>query len=157
MENKCGLSVYIDSLWLALGELIVAVLTTLGFLVARALGVEVVIYKAILGSLLGGAVIVVNFLILSVSINRAVNEYITARGDREMDEEEAEKYAQEHGLAVQNAMTKSYIFRTFLMMGTLVLGLITGWFSPIAAVIPLLAYKPILYAVELIKTAKRGE
>ena len=50
MENKKGLSVYIDSLWLARGEVAVAVLTTLGFLVARALGVEVAIYKAILGS-----------------------------------------------------------------------------------------------------------
>ena len=157
MNNKNGLAVYIDSLWLALGEVLVAVLVTLGFLAAKALGLDVQIYKAILGALLGGAVTVINFLILSISVNRAVNNYITERGNKEMDEEEAEKFANEHSLAVQNAMTKSYIFRTFLMMGTLVVALITGWFNPIAAVIPLLMYKPILYAVEFIKAAKRGE
>ncbi|MBQ7344152.1 MAG: hypothetical protein IJW53_05270 [Clostridia bacterium] len=160
MENKNGLSAYIDTVWLALGEVIVGVLVTVGFIIAKALGAEVAIYKAILGALVGGAVTVVNFLILSVGVNRAVNRYIEERGDKEMDEEEAEKYAKEHGMAVQNAMMKSYMLRMFLMIGALVLAGISGWFNVIATVIPLLAYRPVLYAVEFIKTkvnAKRGD
>jgi sensor histidine kinase YesM len=160
MENKNKLSAYIDTVWLAVGEAAVGVLVTLGFIIAKAFGAEVVIYKAITGALLGGAVTVVNFLILSVAINRAVNGYVSDIGDKEMDDEEAEKYAKEHGMAVQNAMTKSYLLRMLLMIGSLVLAMISGFFSPIATVIPLIMYRPVLYAVEFIKTKinrKRGD
>ena len=152
MENKSKLSNYIDTLWLALGELIVAVLVTVGFIIAKALGMDLAIYKAITGSLLGAAVTVLNFFILSVAINRAVTRYIENRGDKEMDDEEAEKYAKEHGMDMQNAMMKSYIFRMVMMLGSLALALLTGWFNVIATAIPLLAYRPVMYAVEFIKT-----
>ena len=155
METKNKLSVYIDTVWLALGEAVVAVLVSLVFLIFGKLN-----YTVPLGALLGGAVTVVNFLILSVSINRVINGYITERGNKEMDEEEAEKYAKEHGMAVQNAMTKSYLLRMALMIGALVLAMISGWFSPLATVIPLIMYRPILYVTEFIKAkvkAKRGD
>ena len=155
MEKKNKLSVYIDTVWLALGEIAVAVLVSLAFLLFGKLDVTVP-----LGALLGGAVTVVNFLILSVAINRAINGYITERGDAEMDEEQAEQYAMQHGTAVQNAMTKSYLLRMLLMIGALVLAMISGWFSPLATVIPLLMYRPILYLTEFIKIkvkAKRGD
>ena len=155
METKNKLSVYIDTVWLALGEVIVALLVSLAFMLFGKFS-----YTVPLGALLGGAVTVVNFLILSVSINRAINGYITERGDKEMDEEEAEKYAKEHGMAVQNAMTKSYLLRMALMIGALVLAMISGWFSPLATVIPLIMYRPILYVTEFIKAkvkAKRGD
>ena len=74
-----------------------------------------------------------------------------------MDEEEAEAYAKKHGMAVQNAMVKSYIFRMVMMIGMLVLAMISGWFSPLATVIPLLMYKPVLYTEELIKSKLRKE
>lgn len=154
MDNKSKLLVYIDTLWLALGELVVALLVSCGFLIFGEFG-----YQVVIGALLGGAVTVINFLILSVAIDRAVNGYIKDRGDKEMDDEEAEEYAQKHGMAVQNAMTKSYMLRMFLMIAILVVAMITGWFSPLATVIPLLMYRPILYAVEFIKikvNAKRG-
>ena len=160
MDNKNILSKYIDTVWLALGEVAVGILVTVGFIIAKTLGQDVAVYKAITGALLGGAVTVINFLILSVGVNRAVNGYVAEIGDREMDEEEAEKYAKEHGTAVQNAMTKSYLLRMGLMIGSLVLAMLSGWFSPLATVIPLLMYRPVLYAVEFIKTkvnAKRGE
>ena len=160
MENNNKLSVYIDTLWLAIGEVIVALLVLGGFVIARLLGQDVVLYKAITGALLGGAVTVVNFLILSIFINRAINGYITERGDQEMDEEEAQRYAKEHGMAVQNAMTKSYILRMVLMIGALVIAMVTKQFSPLATVIPLLMYRPILYVTEFIKIkikAKRGD
>ena len=154
MDNKSKLLVYIDTLWLALGELVVALLVSCSFLIFGEFG-----YQVVIGALLGGAVTVINFLILSVAIDRAVNGYIEGRGDKEMDEEEADQYAKEHGIAVQNAMLKSYMLRMFLMIGSLVLAMLSGWFNPISTVIPLLMYRPVLYVVELIKikvNAKRG-
>ena len=155
MGNKNKLLVYIDTLWLTLGELVVALIVSAGFLLFKRFD-----YTVVTGALLGGAVTVINFLILSVAVNKAVNGYIAGRGDKEMDDEEAEQYAQTHGNVVQNAMLRSYIIRMFLMLGSLVLAMVSGWFSPLAPVIPLLMYRPILYTVELIKAkikAKRGE
>ena len=146
MENKSKLSVYIDSVWLAIGEVIVAALISAIYLLIGRFD-----YTVVTGSLLGGAVTVTNFLILSVGINRAISRYIDARGDKEMDDEEAEKYAQENGMSVQAAMMKSYMLRMFLMIGSLALALITGWFDTIATLVPLLMYRPILFAVEFIK------
>ena len=63
-------------------------------------------------------------------------------------------------MAVQTAMTKSYLFRMALMIGALVLAMLSGWFNPLATVIPLLMYRPILYVTEFIKNkirAKRGD
>ena len=68
-----------------------------------------------------------------------------------MDDEQAEQYAKENGASVQAAMMKSYMFRMFLMIGSLALALITGWFDTIATLVPLLMYRPILFAVEFIK------
>jgi sensor histidine kinase YesM len=155
MNNKSKLSLYIDTVWLAIGEAIVAALISVVFLLIKQFS-----YQVVTGAILGGAVTVLNFLILSVGVNRAINNFVKERGDKEMDEEEADKYAKEHGMAVQNAMMKSYMLRMFLMIGALVLAGITGWFDIIATVIPLLMYRPILYVTEFIKTkmsAKRGE
>ena len=146
---------YIDTVWLAIGEAIVAALISVVFLLIGKFN-----YSVVTGAVLGGAVTVINFLILSVGINRAINKYVEERGDGEMDEEEADKYAKEHGMTVQNAMMKSYMLRMFLMIGALVLAGITGWFDIIATVIPLLMYRPILYVTEFIKTklhSQRGE
>ena len=155
MNNKSKLSMYIDTVWLAIGEAIVAALISVVFLLIGKFN-----YSVVTGAVLGGAVTVINFLILSVGINRAINKFVEERGDKEMDEEEADKYAKEHGMTVQNAMMKSYMLRMFLMIGALVLAGITGWFDIIATVIPLLMYRPILYVTEFIKTKlsiKRGE
>ena len=153
MKNK--LSVYIDTVWLLLGEAIVALIISAAYLLLKRFD-----YTVLTGAALGGVVTAVNFLILSVAINRAINGYVAERGEGEMDEEEAEKYAKDHGAAVQNAMVKSYMLRMFLMVASLVLAMVSGWFSPLATAIPLLMYRPILYAVEFIKVkanAKRGE
>ena len=153
MNSKNKLAVYIDTVWLAIGEIIVAALVSVGFLIFKSFD-----YTVLTGAALGGAVTVVNFLILSVGVNRAINRFVEERGDKEMDEEEAEAYAQKHGASVQNAMLKSYIIRMVLMIGSLILAMISGWFSPLATVIPLIMYRPILYVTEFIKTkVKRGE
>ena len=160
MEKKNKLSEYVDTLWLAIGELIVAILVLAGFLAARALGAEITVYKVITGALLGGLVTVGNFLILSISVNRAVNGYINERGDKEMTEEEADEYAKNNAMKVQLAMTKSYFVRMLLMVGALVVAGVTKQFNVLATAIPLLMYRPILYVTEFIKVkmnAKRGD
>ncbi len=151
-ENK---SSYIDTLYLALGEVITAVLICSGFLIADLCGIECFDYTVITGTILGGAVTVLNFFILSFAANRAINNYIELRGQKEMNEEEAADFARKHGMDVQNAVAKSYLFRTLLMAGSLILALLTGAFNIIATLIPLVMYRPLIYIIELIK-GKRG-
>ncbi len=152
-ENK---SSYIDTLYLAVGELITAILICVGFLIADLCGLECFDYTVITGSILGGAVTVLNFFILSFAANRAINNYIELRGQKEMDEEEAADFARKHGMDVQNAVTKSFILRTLLMLGTLVLAFISGVFNVMATLIPLIMYRPIIYITELIKRKRGG-
>ena len=154
-ENNQKLS-YIDTLYLAIAEGIVALAVTAAFIILGLIGVASFDYTVVLGALLGGAVTVLNFFILSVSINRAVAKYIEERGKEELSEEEAEEFSKKHGMDVQNAMTKSYILRTVLMAAALVAALFTKLFNPIATVIPLLMYRPIIYVIELIKTKLQG-
>ena len=160
MKNNNKLSTYIDTVWLALGEVIVALLVSLGFFILEKLGYAEFNYTVITGSILGGAVITLNFLILSVGVNRAINSFIEERGDKEMDEEDAAEYAAKHRMVMQNAMLKSYMLRMFLMIGSLVIAGLLKQFNIIATVIPLLMYRPILYVTEFIKVKsqkKRGE
>ena len=149
METKNKLSAYADSLWLLLGELLASALTVGVFSLLGKFH-----YSVITGGLLGSIVTTLNFFILSVGINRAVNKYIEERGDKEMDEEEAAKFAETHKMDVQNAMAKSYILRMLLMIGSLVLAGLSGWFNIIATVVPFLAYRPVMYVIEFIKTKK---
>ena len=149
IENKNNK--YQNVLYLAIGEVIASILIVLGYLLLGKYN-----WTVITGALLGSAVTVLNFFILSTKINKAIDDYLALRGTREMSEEEAAEFSKAHSTKIQNAVTKSYIFRTALMIGSLVVAFITGWFDPIATLIPLLCYKPLIYAVEFI-TKKRGE
>ena len=148
MENKSlGLG---NILMLALSELVVSALTCGIFL---ALGKYN--YTVLLGVILGSFVTVANFALLTVSVNRAVDRYLALRGEREMDDEEAEKFASEHAMAVQNAATRSFIIRTLSMLATLAAAFVfTSWFSPIATAVPLLMFRPLLAVIESIKGKK---
>ena len=68
-----------------------------------------------------------------------------------MDEEEAQKFAEENSMPIQNAMKLSFIIRTVSMLAALVVAFILDWFNPIATAIPLLAYRPLLTLIETIK------
>ena len=155
MKIKNKLSEYIDTVLLALGELVVAVLVSLAFLLFGKFS-----YKVVTGALLGGAVMALNLFILTVSLDRAVKSYADGRGEKEMTEEEIEAYTKENGMKVQLAMAKSMLFRLPLMIGILVLAMISKQFSPLATVIPLIMYRPILHVSEIIKIKlqeKRGD
>ena len=149
MESKSAATKQI--LLLALGEIIVSVLICLIYFL-----VGYFEFQVVWGALLGSGVTIANFALLTISVNRAVDKYLELRGSREMDDEEAEKFANEHAMAVQNAATRSFIIRTVSMLATLVAAfLLTSWFSPLATAVPLLMFRPLLYVLELIR--KKGE
>ena len=113
-------------------------------------------YRVVTGVILGSAVIILNFLFLYISVNRAVDNYMELRGNKEMTEEEAEKFAKDNAMMIQNATKLSYVIRTFTMMGALVAALLLDWFDVIATVVPLLAFRPVLFASQLL-SKKKGE
>ena len=144
MENRASSSSQI--LMLALSEAIVSALVCAAYLVIGKFN-----YTVLTGVALGSVVTVANFVFLTLSVNRAVDRYLALRGSREMDEEEAEKFANQHAMAVQNAATRSFIIRTVTMLAALVVAFLLEWFEPLATVIPLLMFRPLLYVLELIK------
>lgn len=142
---------YKDTVFLSVGELAVAGLTVLGAFIASLFTDYIFNYSAILGALLGAAVIIANFLFLTISVNSAVDSYLKIRGSREMSEEEAEKFTQENSMVIQNKIKVSFIIRTLTMLGTLILAFITGWFNPLCTAIPMLMFRPLVYISEAIK------
>jgi len=155
MQNKK--STYRDIFILAVGEAIAAAAIIAVYALLDALGIlDVFSYKVITGALLGALVAVFNFAFLTVSVNRAVDKFMALRGDKEMDDEEAEKFAAEHVGEIQNAQKLSYIVRTFTMLGALVLAFLSKQFDVLATVIPLLLFQPILIISQNI-SRKRGE
>ncbi len=107
-------------------------------------------YEVITGAVLGTSATVINFFALCYTVNRAVDKYMTVRGDTEMDEEEAQKFANENAMRVQMEVTKSYILRTLILVGACAL-LFTGWFNVITVVIPMLLQRPLIVLIEKIR------
>ncbi len=134
-----------------IGELIVSLAVTGVYLLLDKFS-----YKVITGVALGSIVTVVNFLILTLSVNRAIDKFMKKRGDGELSDEEAEKFAKENAASVQFAATRSYVLRTLLMLGAFVLAFTLDYFEVIATLIPLLAYRPIIYVSELIRKRKES-
>ena len=145
---------------LSVGEAICALLTVLVFLAVDLTNIiEFTFdYSVITGAILGAAVIILNFLFLSFAVNRAVDEYMALRGDKEMTDEEAEAFAAKNSGLLQNAVKKSFIVRMVSIAAALVVAFLTSWFNPLATVIPILAYQPILtwgnHIVESVKRVK---
>lgn len=146
LKNK-----YKDVVYIAICEALAAILIILAYLLIGRFNLTVAT-----GALLGAAVASLNFLILTVSVDRTIKKFLDIRGDKQMTDEEVEAFTKANSLKVQNAMTKSYILRTVIMIGTLVIAFITKLFDPLATLIPLLLYKPLIYVIEIIKK-KRGE
>ena len=136
---------------ITIGELIVSSCTVAVFALLGSFS-----YKVITGVLLGSLVAILNFVFLSVSINRAVDKFMELRGEREMDEDEADAFAAKHNAEISNASRLSYIIRTFTMLGALVAAFISEQFDAVATVIPLLAFQPILIVAETLRR-KRGD
>ena len=148
-------NVQTDILTLATCEAAVVILVILGGLALDMGGIYGFDFKIILGAIFGAIVTLANYVVLTISLDRAVKSYLELRGDREMDEEEAEAFAKANSAPIQNAIKRSSTLRTLTLIAALLLAFITKMFNPIATVIPILAYRPLLTTIELIK-AKRA-
>lgn len=140
-----------ETLILLFGEIIVSLLIVGVYLLVDLFTEYQFSYTVVTGCLLGSTVTVLNFFFLSVSVNRAIDKFLLERGNREMDDEEAERFANEHSMKIQNSVKTSFIVRTVSMLATLVLAFILEWFDPLATAIPLLMFRPIITAGEAIR------
>lgn len=134
---------------LIFGELIVSAIIVAVYLIIGAYE-----YKVLTGVLLGSLVIIANYFFLSLSINRAVMDFLKIRGTEELDEEQIEKFTLEHSSRVQSAAARSYIIRTVSMLAALVGAFLLEWFAVLPTLIPLLMLRPIIYVQELIRKKK---
>lgn len=153
MKNKTTA----DITALTLGELAVAVLTVAGFLVAKAAFNVKFDFRVITGALLGATVSILNYVFLTVTVNRALNRFLDIRGTAEMDEDEAARFASENSMQFQNAINLSFAVRTVSMLATLVAAFVLDFFSPIATVIPLLAFRPILMLISTVNERRSSK
>jgi hypothetical protein len=144
-----------DVLPLTIGEVLAVCLVTLGGLALDYAGVYEFGAGIPLGAILGAIVTVINYLVLIISLDAAVKKYLDLRGERQMSEEEAEAFAKAHTGAVQKTIARSTVLRTASIVGCLLIAFLTGLFNPIATILPLIAYRPILTVVELIRAKKQ--
>lgn len=115
-------------------------------------------YRIVTGVALGSTVTVLNFLFLAISTNRAFDKAVEARGTRELDDDEIEKFAEEQGRIMNNAVKISFIVRTLTMLAALILAFILEWFNVLATLIPLLMLRPIITVEALIREKlKKGD
>ena len=151
MKNKA--LPYFEAALILLGEIIVSLLIC---------GVSLIFnwfsYKIVTGVLLGSAVTTLNFLFLALSTSRAFDKAVEARGTREMEEEEIEKFTEEQQRNMNNAVKISFIVRTLTMLATLIVAFVLDYFNVLATLIPLLALRPIIFIEALIREKlKKGD
>ena len=144
-----------DILPLSIGEVGAVILVAIGGLALDYGNLIEFSPYMISGAILGAVVSVINYLVLAISVDHEVNKYLSLRGSREMNEEEAAEFAKANSGAVQKAIARSSIIRTVSILGCLVIAFLTGLFNPVATIITLLAYRPILTAVEIIKARRQ--
>ena len=142
----------VTELWLlTAGEAIVSALTVLVYVLLGKFH-----YSVVTGVLLGSAVILINFIFMCISVNRAIDNIMAERGNTEMDDEQAAEFAQKHKGTLSRTVQLSGAIRTASMVAVLVLAFILGdYFDLIATLIPLIAFRPILMLTELIPKKQR--
>lgn len=143
---------YTSVLWLLLAEaavsaVVIGVFALIIFVFPDVLFYETEFYKVITGSVLGVAATTLNFFALCFTVNRAVDKYMTVRGETEMDEEAAAKFANENAAKVQAEVTKSYLLRMLILAAACAL-LFTKQFDVVAVVVPMLVQRPLIVLIE---------
>lgn len=148
-NKKNTSSPLLDLVPLITGEAVVVAIVCIGFIAVHFLGFYSLRLSSILGALLGAAVILVNHAVLIFSIDKQINKFIDNRPSGEMTEEEISAYAKKQSMSISNAMKISFVIRTVSMLATLVVAfLIPNMFNPIAAAIPMFAFRPLLSVVD---------
>jgi hypothetical protein len=138
-----------DVLFLAAGELLASVIIMAVYGILGSFD-----FRVITGALIGSALMVLNFAILTFSVNRAVDRILQARGSADMSEEEAEAFAAKHSAEIQNSVRSSYLLRQVLILGVLIGAVLLNVANVVAAVIPLVLFRPILMAREAFRKIK---
>ena len=134
-----------ETLRLAIGELIVSVLVTLVYaLIQKAFRWQVPV-----SALIGSAVMVANFFFLAKSTDSVFMTAMQARGDKEMDDEEVAKFTAEYQMKIAAKTQLSFVIRMISMAVTLAVTFI--FLEGIAAAIPLLMQRPLLYVGEFFR------
>ncbi len=137
---------------LTVGEAIVSLIV-----IGIYLAIDKFSYQVVTGVLLGSIVTIFNFVFLSVAVNRAVDNVMALRGNQELDEEEAGKFAAEHSAKIQQAVKASYIVRMLVMLAALVAAFLLDWFDVIATLVPLIMFRPIITLGEFFRKKKEGD
>ncbi len=139
-----------DTAPMIIGEGLVMLAVILGAGVLDVLGIYKFDLRVGTGAVLGTVISCLNYIFMTVSVDRAIDDYVALRGDREMDEEEAQEFAKKNSAQIQNAIKTSFILRTFSMMAALIVAFLTKWFNPLATAIPMLAFRPLLTVVDAV-------
>ena len=142
----------VTALWLlAAGEAIVSALTVLVYIL-----LDKFHYSVVTGVLLGSIVMLLNFIFMCISVNRAVDNIMAERGNAEMDDAQAAEFAQKHKVALSRKIQLSGAIRTLSIVVVLILAFALGdYFDVIATLVPLVAFRPILMLTELIPKKQR--
>jgi small-conductance mechanosensitive channel len=132
-----------ETSFVAIGELIVSLIIVAVYMLIGQFS-----YKVVTGVVLGSLFITLNYLFLSISVNRAIDAAMENRGEGELDEEATENFVKENSAKIQNAVKLSFIIRTVSMLAALIIAFVSGQFDVLATLIPLLMLRPIIMATE---------
>jgi hypothetical protein len=137
--------VFRETARLAIGELIVSALV----IAVYALVQKTVRWQVPVSALIGSAVMVANFFFLAKSTDALFMQAMEARGNKEMTEEEIAKFTAEYQLKMATKTQISFIIRMISMAATIALTFI--FLEGIAATVPLLMQRPLLYVNEFFR------
>ncbi len=108
---------------------------------------------------LGIAVTLLNFVLLSVLTQRAVDAALLGFEGKEHTEEEIAAFTAQNESAIKAKLAASQLFRYALMFGALLLSyFLDGYFLVYATLVPFLLFRPLLIAANMIgeKVTKHG-
>lgn len=140
MESKSTL------ISLAIGEIVVSVLTALAYL-----GLNKYHWTVISGLALGFVVAMLYYIFIDISTTRVINEIKEIRGNKEMSEEEIEKFVKENEKKLQLKLQINMYIRFGVIIAAFFIAFLTKKFAIIATLVPILAVSPLLMLFEYMK------
>ena len=134
-----------ETLRLAIGELIVSAIIVFVYALIQ----KTVRWQVPVSALIGSAVMVLNFFFLARSTDKLFMSAMEARGNKEMDEEQIAAFTAEYQAKMATKTQLSFLIRILSMAATIALTFI--FLDGIAAAVPLLMQRPLLYVNEFFR------
>lgn len=134
-----------ETLRLAIGELIVSAIIVFVYALIQ----KTVRWQVPVSALIGSAVMVLNFFFLARSTDKLFMSAMEARGNKEMDEEQIAAFTAEYQAKMATKTQLSFLIRILSMAATIALTFI--FLEGIAAAVPLLMQRPLLYVNEFFR------